>query len=128
RHALQEVEKELGTKIKTAAIAIGGVGISSEYSIGNSISTRADGIISKFDIEKAIQDAETHIDLKNKTILQAFPVIFKVDGKEIPARPEGIAGSKLEVKTLFITCYQQHLDDLLAVAQECGIRITGFTA
>lgn len=128
KHALQEVEKELGTKIKTAAIAIGGVGISSEYAIGNSVATRADGIISKFDIEKAIQDAETHIDLKNKAILQAFPVLFKVDGREIPARPEGINGIKLEVKTLFITCYQQHLDDLLAVAQECGIRITGFTA
>lgn len=128
RRAIQEVEKELGTKIKTAAIAIGGVGIGSEYSIGNAIASRADGIISKFDIEKAIADSETHIDLKNKAILHAFPVLFKVDGKELPARPEGINGIKLEVKTLFVTCFQQHLDDLLAVAHDLGIRISGFTA
>ena len=128
KRAVQEVEKEIGTRIKTAAIAIGGVGISSEYAIGMSIATRADGIISKFDIEKAIQDAETHIDLKNKTILHSFPILFKVDGRELPTRPEGITGVKLEVKTLFVTCFQQHLDDLLTVAQEAGIRITGFTA
>ncbi len=128
RHAISEVEKELGTKIKTAAIAIGGVGIGSEYAIGNAIASRADGIISKFDIEKAIADSETHIDLKNKAILHAFPILFRVDGKELPARPEGINGIKLEVKTLFVTCFQQHLDDLLAVAQDVGIRISGFTA
>ncbi len=128
KRAIQEVEKELGTKIKTAAIAIGGVGIGSEYAIGNAIASRADGIISKFDIEKAIADSETQIDLKNKAILHAFPILFKVDGKELPARPEGINGIKLEVKTLFVTCFQQHLDDLLAVTHDIGIRISGFTA
>jgi len=128
RHAVQAVEKELGTRIKTAAIAIGGVGIASEYAVGSSVATRADGIISKFDIDKAIQDAETRIDLKNKAILHAFPITFKVDGKELPTRPEGISGIKLEVRVLFITCFQQHLDDLLAVTHDIGIRITGFTA
>jgi cell division protein FtsA len=128
KKAIQEVEKEIGTKIKTAAIAIGGVGICSEYAVGTSIATRADGIIGKFDIDKAIQDAETHIDLKNKGILHAFPMLFKVDGQELPTRPEGITGVKLEVKVLFVTCFQQHLDDLLAVTQDIGIRITGFTA
>ncbi len=128
KQAIQNVEKELGTKIKTAAIAIGGVGIASEYTVGNSVATRADGIISKFDIEKAIQDAETHLDLKNKAILHAFPIVFKVDGKELPTRPEGINGIKLEVRVLFVTCFQQHLDDLLAVAHDVGIRVTGFTA
>jgi cell division protein FtsA len=128
KQAVQEVEKEIGTKIKTAAIAIGGVGITSEYTTGNAVASRADGIISKFDIEKAIQDAETQLDLKNKAILHAFPIVFKVDGKELPARPEGINGLKLEVRVLFITCYQQHLDDLLAVTHEVGVRLTGFTA
>lgn len=128
KQALAEVEKESGSKIKQAAIAIGGIGIASEYAVGTSIASRADGIINKLDIEKAIADAETHVDLKNKAILHAFPILFKVDGRELPTRPEGISGIKLEVKTLFITCFQQHLNDLLAVTQEAGIRITGFTA
>ncbi|HTH93226.1 MAG TPA: cell division FtsA domain-containing protein [Candidatus Paceibacterota bacterium] len=128
RKAVQEVEKEIGAKIKNAAIAIGGVGITSEYAVGMSVATRADGIISKFDIDKAIQDAESRIDLKNKAILHAYPILFKVDGQELPTRPEGINGVKLEVRVLFVTCFQQHLDDLLAVTHDLGIRITGFTA
>lgn len=128
KHALLDIEKESGTKIKSAAIAIGGVGITSEYAVGTNVTTRADSIISKLDIEKAIADAETQLDLKNKAILHAFPILFKVDGRELPTRPEGINGMKLEVRVLFITCFQQHLDDLLAVAQEAGVRITGFTA
>ncbi|MBY0329018.1 cell division protein FtsA [Patescibacteria group bacterium] len=126
--AIREAERELGTRIKSAAIAISGIGLESAYSTGNAIASRADGIISKLDIEKAIQDAENQIDLKNKAILHAFPVLFKVDGKELPTRPDGMQGLKLEVKTLFITCFRQHLDDVLNVVADAGVKVTSFTA
>lgn len=126
--ALREAERELGSRIKTAAISIGGIGLQSVYSNGSAITSRADGIISSLDIEKAIGDAEGQIDLKNKSILHAFPVLFKVDGKELPTRPDGIQGLKLEVKVLFITAFQQHLDDLLSVVTDAGIKVTSFTA
>ncbi len=61
-------------------------------------------------------------------MLHAFPVSFKIDGKEYPVRPEGISGLKLEVRTLFITCFAQHLDDLLGVIGDAGIKVLGFTA
>lgn len=126
--AIQEAEKDLGGRIKQAAIAISGVGIDSVYATGSSMVSRADGIIGKMDIEKAILEAENTLDLKNKVILHAFPTVFKVDGKELPARPEGIQGMKLEVRVLFITCFKQHLDDVLTVANEAGVKITSFTA
>ncbi len=126
--AVQDAEKDCGKRIKSASLAIGGVGLASEYALGTAMVTRADSIIGKLDIDKAIADAEAKVDLKNKTILHAFPIAFQVDGKELPARPEGIQGYKLEVKVLFITCFQQHLDDLLAVVQDAGIRVTSFTA
>ncbi len=126
--ALREAERELGSRIKTAAISIGGIGLQSVYSNGSAITSRADGIISSLDIEKAIGDAEGQIDLKNKSILHAFPVLFKVDGKELPTRPDGIQGLRLEVKVLFITAFQQHLDDLLSVVTDAGIKVTSFTA
>lgn len=126
--AVQDAEKDCGKRIKSASLAIGGVGLASEYALGTAMVTRADSIIGKLDIDKAIADAEAKVDLKNKTILHAFPIAFQVDDKELPARPEGIQGYKLEVKVLFITCFQQHLDDLLAVVQDAGIRVTSFTA
>ncbi len=128
RKALRDAEAQSGVRIKQAHIAIGGVGLDAVYAVGTAVVSRADGVISKFDIEKAITDAETHIDLKNKVMLHAFPVSFKIDGKEYPVRPEGISGLKLEVKTLFITCFSQHLDDLLGVMNDAGVKVLGFTA
>lgn len=126
--ALREAERELGSRIRSAAISISGIGLESLYANGSTVTSRADGIISKLDIEKAIQDAESQIDLKNKAILHAFPVLFKVDGKELPTRPDGMQGLKLEVKVLFVTVFQQHLDDILAVVSDTGVRVTSFTA
>jgi cell division protein FtsA len=128
KKALKDAESQSGIKIKQAVISIGGIGLDSQYSVGNSVVTRADGIIGKFDIEKAISEAESHIDLKNKVMLHAFPISFKIDGKEYPVRPEGISGLKLEVRTLFITCFSQHLEDLLGVIGDADIRVLGFTA
>ena len=126
--AVAIVEKETKLRIKSVSLAIGGIGIGSEYVIGSTTATRADGIIGKYDIENAITNAEQKIDSKNKAILHAFPIAFKVDDKEFPTRPDGMLGSKLEVKTLFITCFQQHLDDLLSVAHDAGLRVESFIA
>ncbi len=128
KKAIRDAEVNSGIKIKQANIAIGGIGLDAQYSVGSSIVSRADGIISKLDIEKAISDAEVSLELKNKVMLHAYPVSFKIDGKEYPVRPEGIEGLKLEVRTLFITCFQQHLDDLLGVIGDAGIKVLGFTA
>jgi cell division protein FtsA len=128
KKTIRDAEVNSGIKIKQANIAIGGIGLDAQYSVGSSIVSRADGIISKLDIEKAISDAEISLELKNKVMLHAYPVSFKIDGKEYPVRPEGIEGLKLEVRTLFITCFQQHLDDLLGVIGDAGIKVLGFTA
>ncbi len=128
KKAIRDAENQSGLKIRQANIAIGGVGIDAQYSVGSSVVSRADGVIGKFDIEKAISDSESGLDLKNRSMLHAFPVSFKIDGKEYPVRPEGISGLKLEVRTLFITCFAQHLDDLLGVIGDAGIKVLGFTA
>lgn len=128
KKALRDAEVQSGIKIRQATIAIGGVGLDAQYGVGSSIVSRADAIIGKVDIEKAISDAEASLDLKNRAMLHAYPVSFKIDGKEFPVRPEGISGLKIEVRTLFITCFQQHLDDLLGVMGDAGVKVLGFTA
>lgn len=122
--ALAYAEKMAGSKVKSTKLAIGGVGITSELVTGTSVVTRADAIITKFDVEKAITDAESRLELKNKTILHAFPMSFVVDGKELLGRPEGVEGLKIEVRTLFITCTSQQVDDFVSVVNECGLKVT----
>lgn len=119
--AVREAEKNSGLRIRRACVSLGGIGLSSVYASGSAIVTRADGVITSLDIEKAMTEAERDLDLKNRTILHAYPISFKIDGKEIPGRPEGIQGTKIETKVLFITSFSQHLDDLLEAMQAAGV-------
>ena len=53
---------------------------------------------------------------------------IKLDGKEIHGRPEGMKGIKLEVKTLFITCLKQNIEDLVTAMAEADIEIMDIVA
>jgi cell division protein FtsA len=114
-------ENTSGIKIKRAFVSIGSVTLRGETSSGSAIISKADGEVTTLDVNKAIEDSEDNLNLGNKKIIQVFPISFKLDGKEILGRPEGMRGTKLEVKTLFATCASQHLEDLLSTVAEAGV-------
>lgn len=113
KKAVSQAEMTLGSRIKRACISIGGISLSSTSSTGQTIIARADQEITHLDISKAIANSEENLDLTNKKIINTIPVAYKLDGKEIHGRPEGMRGVKLEVKTLFITCLKQNIEDLV---------------
>lgn len=118
RKAVEDAEKNAGVKIRKAVLSIGGISLSSETSTGQAIITKADKEITQLDISKALAESEESLELVNKKIIHSFPILYKIDGKEVHGRPEGMKGIKLEVKALYITCLEQHLDDLVAA---CGL-------
>jgi cell division protein FtsA len=123
RKSVAQAEKESGVAIKRAIFSIGGVSLSAETAQGSAIISKSDGEITAFDIKTALAGAEEEIELKNKRIIYTSPIAWKLDGKEVPGKPEGMHGIKLEAKVLFITCFAQHLDDLLSAAAEAGIEV-----
>jgi cell division protein FtsA len=124
REAIIEAEKKSETKINYAILAIGGVGLDSATSHGSVAISRADLEVSDFDVKRAVEACETNLKKTvNKHILQSIPVEFKIDGKKILGRPSGIKGEMLEVKTLFITCVEQHLNDLVAAVEAAGVSV-----
>jgi cell division protein FtsA len=123
KRAVTLAEKESGQNIKRAIFSIGGTSLSAENSAGSAIISKSDGEVTAFDIKTALSQAEESLELKNRRIIYYSPVSWKLDGKEVPGKPDGMHGIKLEVKVLSITCLSQHLDDLLAVASESGIEV-----
>ncbi len=121
KNAISSAEKNCGIKIKRAFVSIGGVTLRGDMSNGVGIISKADGEVTDLDINKALQDCEDNINLNNKKIIKVFPISFKLDGKEILGRPEGMRGTKLEIKALFITCSTSHFEDLLEVITLAGI-------
>lgn len=121
--ALAEATKNTGIKIKRAVVDIGSVSLISKYGIGMALTSKADLEVNELDVKKAIDESAKGIILQNERVLHVVPVAYKLDGKEVLGRPEGLSGVKLEVKTLFITATSQHVDDIIKLVTDCGIDV-----
>ncbi len=124
RTAIGQAKKSAGVDVKKAILGIGGAGLSTISTVGQTAVSRADLEVTELDVQKAVENSMAEIteqSLINKKILHTIPVQFRLDGKTILGRPVGMKGAKLEVKTLFVTCLEQHIDDLISAVEEVGV-------
>jgi cell division protein FtsA len=121
RNAVAMAEKTSGIKIKRAFVSLSGTTLQSITSSGGTIVSKADGEVTTLDVNKALSDCEDNLNLGNKKIIHIYPQTFRLDGKEVLGRLEGMRGTKLEAKALFVTYSIQHLEDLLGVLAEAGV-------
>lgn len=125
RNAISQAEKAAGVEVKHAYLSVGGVGLDEEHSHGEVITSRADSEISHIDTDKALADSEERIleKIVNRKILHAIPLAYAIDGVPVYGRPYGMKGTKLEVESLFVTCFEQHLNDLVEAIESTGIAV-----
>ncbi|MCD5381236.1 MAG: cell division protein FtsA [Candidatus Pacebacteria bacterium] len=125
KSALVQAEKSSGITIKKAHVAIGSIGLEEIYSHGEIIPSRADSEITTSDLEKVMQDSEERIldHIPNRRILHSVPLRHVIDGTEVLGRAQGLKGTKLEVNSLFITTYEQHVNDLIRTIEGLGVYV-----
>ena len=123
KSAIAQAEKAAGVIVKKAHVAIGSIGLEETYSRGEIIPARADSEISAVDVEKVMQDSEDRIidHIPNRKILHNIPLRYTIDGTEVMGRPQGMHGTKLEADVLFITSYEQHINDLMSTIESIGV-------
>ena len=119
--AVMMAEKTSGLKIKRAFVSLSGTTLRGEISSGGTIVSKADGEVTTLDANKALSDCEDNLSLGNKKIIHSFPISFRLDGKEVLGRLEGLRGTKLEAKAIFVTYSVVHLEDLLEAVAEAGV-------
>ena len=125
KSAVMQAEKAAGVEIKRAYVSIGSIGLDEMFSHGEVITSRADSEITQADVDKAMQDSEERImeHIQNRKILHAIPLSFSIDGEHVYGRPHGMHGTKLEVNSLFVTTFDQHLNDLISSIENIGISV-----
>lgn len=130
KSAVVQAEKSAGIIVKKAYVAIGSIGIEEIYSRGEIIPARADSEIISADLEKVMLDSEYRINdnIPNRRILHSIPLRYLVDNSEVLGRPQGMRGTKLEVDSLFITAYEQHVNDMYRVVENIGITVEDIIA
>ena len=125
KSAISQAEKNAGVTIKRAHIGIGSIGLEEMYAHGEIIPARADSEIVQSDLDKVMQDSEERVvdRLPNRRILHGIPLRYTVDGTEVLGRPQGLRGTKLEVDSLFITTFEQHVHNLISTVEGLGIYV-----
>lgn len=121
--AITHAEEEAGVRIRSVFLSIGGISLEAITNQDSTMISRADNEVTDLDVEKVIASTKEKARLVNKQVIETIPLSFKIDGKEIYGRPVGIKGSKLEVKMLFITAFEQHVSDLIQATEDAGVEV-----
>lgn len=127
RSAVAQAEKASGERIKNASISASGIGLGAIVSSGQTAISRADAEITDIDVAKAVEASQSEISqtyLMNRTIIHYSVMQYKVDGRTTIGSPIGMKGMRLEVKTLFISCLENHLSDAVEAIKEAGIHVS----
>lgn len=131
KQAVSLAEKSAGVPIKKAYISIGGVGLGAIISIGTVAVTKADNEITDLDVKRAIEESEKELPnnyIQNRKIIHTIPLEYRIDGKRVLGRPQGLKGVRLESRVLYITSLAHHLSDIMLACEEADIEIIDVTA
>jgi cell division protein FtsA len=126
KQAVRQAEKMSGYEIKRTFLSIGGLGLTGTISQSSVMVSRGDSEITDLDVKKALEVSENELPpsfAMNRKVIHAIPVSYKIDGRIVLGRPQGMKGMKLESRTLFVSCLEQHLNDLIATLADAGIEV-----
>ncbi len=129
--AISMAEKSSGVVVRKALVSVGGIGLSAIISYGSVSVTKADNEITELDIKRAIEDSEKELPnnyIQNRKVIHTLPLEYRIDGKRVLGRPNGLKGMKLDAKVLYITCQAHHLSDLMLAFEEVDIEIVDVMA
>jgi len=131
KQAVSQAEKSSGVPIRKAYVSVGGVGLGAIISVGGVATTKADSEITDLDVRRAIEESEKELPnnyIQNRKIIHTVPLEYRIDGKRVMGRPQGLKGLRLEARVLYITCLAHHLSDLLLAFEEADIEIEDVVA
>jgi len=130
--ATTQASRAARVKVKKAYLGLGGIGLEEVTARGEAVVERGDSEITERDIPRAIKSSEGALPpaaTLNRKIIHTIPLRYFVDGGRVLGRsPVGMKGQRLAVETLFITCLERHVGDLVRAVEEAGIEVEDVVA
>jgi cell division protein FtsA len=120
--AVERAERLSGWSISKAFIGVGGQGISSLNSRGEVVVSAHDREVSREDIRRAIEVAQT-VDTPGREVLHVERRGFTVDGQEGVKDPLGMSALKLTVETHIVTAPATAVQNLMKCVGQAGVKI-----
>jgi cell division protein FtsA len=130
--AVAQASKAARVKVKRAYLGLGGIGLEECFSRGETVVERGDSEITARDMERALRVSEEALPAaarQNRKVIHRIPLQFTVDGVKVLGKgPIGMKGQRISVETLFVTCLDRHVADLVAAVEEAGYEVEDVVA
>lgn len=130
--AVSQASRAAKVKVKRAYLGLGGIGLEEIFSRADTVVERGDSEITARDIPRALKASEATLSptaTLNRRIIHSIPLRFYVDGiKVLSKSPVGMKGMRLSVESLFITCLERHVHDLVEAVERAGIEVEDVAA
>lgn len=130
--AVAQAQKAARVRVKKAYLGIGGIGLDEATARGETVVERGDSEITERDLPRAIKASEGALPpaaVQNRKVIHTIPLRYYVDGARVLGRsPIGMKGQRVAVETLFITCLERHVADLVHATEEAGIEVEDVVA
>ncbi|MBI2049988.1 MAG: cell division protein FtsA [Candidatus Staskawiczbacteria bacterium] len=121
--AISGVEKDLGRKINSVFVNLGGSRLYVIPSDGIISVSRADRVISREDIDRVLQATKAINIPSNEDVLDVFPKEFIIDDQKGIKQPLGLIGTRLEVKVLLLCYFQSDFTNLTQAVLNSKLQI-----
>ena len=122
--AIFQLQQQTGLKIEEVYVNVNGAHLSSVLSRGTVIVSRADEKISKEDVDRAVQAAQSFALPSNKEVLDIYPQEFIVDGQGQIKEPQDMRGIRLEAEVLALCGFSPYIKNLTSAVLESGLQIS----
>jgi len=123
KQATEEAEVMAGVEVSRAYVGVAGADIRSVNSRGMVSVARKDREITKADIDRALEAAQSAALPSDREILHAIPQEFVVDEQGGISDPRGMLGSRLEVQVHLVTGQTARSKTLLTCVNRAGIEV-----
>lgn len=122
---LEEIQGLLkGPRFKSAVVGINSSRIEVRNSKGSALVSRADGVISLDDKERADKSAEVISLENNRTLVQAVIRDYIIDGSSRVKDPVGLNGLKLEAEAILLDVFSPVIKNLEYLKEAIGINLS----
>ena len=121
---LNRARTELGQKINSVKVGIGGGHIFCTSSRGMVAVSRADRKVSGEDVKRVLQSAQTVSLPSNNEILETFPKNFFLDNEVGTKEVVGMQGNRLETEVLVLAGFSPYKNNLTEAVLDADVQIS----
>ena len=122
---VRRAEQLTSSRIEEVTVSLGGSRLFAVSSHGLVAVSRADGNISKEDVDRVLLAAQTFSLSQNQEILEVYPTQYVVDGEQGIREPIGMKAVRLETDIIAVCLFSPDLKNLTEAVLEAGLEIVG---